>query len=113
MLVFPLVYIVRKFEKEKEDKTMNKITIGKYTRISKATARKLFLDGKTIAIVPCKCDPDNKFFPAFTANRRDKEEFVIDEIGMKNYFDNMVNSFEYYNCQYNETGKYAAFYTVS
>jgi hypothetical protein len=36
-----------------------------------------FLAGKTIAIVPCKCDPGNKFFPAFTANRRDKEEFVI------------------------------------
>lgn len=92
---------------------MNKIIIGKYTRISKAAARKLFLAGNTIAIVPCKCDPDNKFFPAFTVNRRDKEEFVIDEIGMKNYFDNMVNSFEFYNCQHNETGKYAAFYTVS
>lgn len=92
---------------------MNKIVIGNYTRVNKATARKSFLDGKTIAIVPCKCNPDSKFFPPFTANRRDKEQFVIDETGMTNYFNSMVNSFEYYNCQYNETGKYAAFYIVA
>ena len=37
-------------------------------------------------------------------------EFICDEIGVINDFNNLVNSFEYYNCINSETGKYSAFY---
>lgn len=88
-------------------------TIGNYERISKATARKIYLNGETIAICARNLDPSNKnWFVAQHCNRRDRERFVIDEIGMKNDFNNMVNSFEYYNCINNETGRYCAFYRI-
>lgn len=43
-------------------------------------------------------------------NRKDRAQFVVDEIGVVNDFNNLVNSFEYYNCINSETGKYSAFY---
>lgn len=88
---------------------MKKYVIGNYERISKATARKMFLDGETVYLCAVNMSPVSMWQPAFGINRKDKEQFVVDEIGMDNYFKDTVNSFEYYNCD-NERGRYTAFY---
>lgn len=88
---------------------MKKYTIGNYERISKRAARKMFLGGETVYLCAVNMRPDSMYQPAFGINRKDKEQFVVDEIGVDNYFKNTVNSFEYYNCD-SERGRYTAFY---
>lgn len=87
---------------------MNKYKISgngrTYERINKATARKLYNNGVSIAICPVKMHPCNMWAPAFITRPESFKE---------SSFDSFVNSFIYYNCQYNETGKYPAFYTVT
>ena len=78
-----------------------------YKRINKNAARAAYMDGLTVIICPCNLRPTQY---AHRINRKDREQLVIDEIGVKNDFNNRVNSFEYYNCINSETGKYAAFY---
>lgn len=78
-----------------------------YKRISKTAARSAYMGGSTVIICPCNLRPTQY---AHRINRKDREQFVIDEIGVKNDFNNLVNSFEYYNCTNAETGKYTAFY---
>ena len=78
-----------------------------YKRISKQAARSAYKNGSTVVICPCNLRPTQY---SRGLNRRDREQFVIDEIGVLNDFNNLVNSFEYYNCANGETGKYAAFY---
>ena len=81
-----------------------------YSRINKASARKQYLQGKTIFLLPCNFRFDSPWYSAFPANRKNAEQFTVDETGINNYFNQIVNSFEYYNCTCRETGKYAAFY---
>lgn len=88
---------------------MKKYIIGNYERISKAAARKMFMDGETVYLCAVNMSPISMWQFAFGINRKDKERFVVDEIGMENYFMETVNSFEYYNCG-KECGRYAAFY---
>ena len=88
---------------------MNQITIGKYTRVSKARARKLYDAGTTIRLCPVKCDPTNEFYPmSFDINKDDR--FDTEPLPWELKFDARVNNYEWYNCQYNELGKYSAFY---
>lgn len=88
---------------------MNEIRIGGYVRISKARARKLYDEGKTIRICPVKCNPTNEYYPmSFDINKEDK--FELEPLEWELKFDCRVNRFEYYNCGYNELGKYSAFY---
>lgn len=73
-----------------------------YTRISKATARKLFDDGEVIGICPVKIDPSSIWGGMAEFQKGHKCE---------NWgFDDFVNCFIYYNCQLNETGKYPKFF---
>lgn len=92
---------------------MNKysFTDGVYTweRVNKSQARLAYLGGLTVVICPCNLRPFTDWHNERRINRKDREQFVIDEIGVINDFNNMINSFEYYNCS-NETGKYTAFY---
>lgn len=78
-----------------------------YKRISKTAARSAYMGGSTVIICPCNLRPAQY---AHRINRKDRAHLVIDEIGAMNDFNNLVNSFEYYNCPNSETGKYAAFY---
>lgn len=88
---------------------MNNITIGEWTRVSKKTARKLYDEGQTVRICPCKVNPANKFYPlSLDINKEDK--FDVEPFDWELKFDTRVNRFEYYNCQYNELGKYSAYY---
>lgn len=81
-----------------------------YERISKDTARRAYMNGLTIVICPCNFRPFTPWGFEYRVNRKDREQFVIDEIGVRNDFNSLVSSYEYYNCRSRETGKYAAFY---
>lgn len=67
-------------------------------RITKRTAKKLFFSGGRIFIQSANFTPFGRWSQAI-------------ELEIECSFDEFCNSFEYYNCQNNETGKYAAFYT--
>lgn len=73
-----------------------------YTRISKATARKLFNDGECVGICPVKIDPSSIWGGMVEFQKGHKFENWT--------FDDFVNNFAYYNCQLNETGKYPKFF---
>lgn len=81
-----------------------------YKRITKKAAKAAYVNGLSIVIVPCNLRPFSPYHFEFTLNRKNREQFVIDEIGVKNDFENYINSFEFYNCINSETGKYTAFY---
>ena len=81
-----------------------------YKRINKKEARAAYKNGLTVVICPCNLAPFTPWHNEHRMNRKDRERFVIDEIGVLNDFNNVISSFEYYNCPNSETGKYAAFY---
>lgn len=91
---------------------MKRYKIGQYTRISKRAAKRLYLDGKTIYLCAVNMNPLSPWVTPFDLNKSRREQFVIDETGLANDFDNYINSFEYYNCTCNETGRYTAFYIM-
>lgn len=80
---------------------MIKIEYNGFTRISKAMARKLFNNGTPVYILPCKVRLDNAWFKPAMINRNNLDN---------ESFEKIVNAFEYYNCNYNELGKYASYY---
>lgn len=69
-------------------------------KIDKRKARKLYDAGRPFWIVPCHLRPQCGILIGSCSFER------MADIS----FDDMVKSFEYYNCG-NDTGKYAAFYT--
>jgi hypothetical protein len=83
---------------------MRKHTFGEFTRITKAQARVLWGKGETIAICPAELRPGAPWHPEATYTAEQQRD---------NDLDRVVNSFEYYNCQNSETGKYAAFYLTA
>lgn len=93
---------------------MNKYTFthNGYTfkRIDKKTARTAYKNGLTVVIIPCNLRPFTPWHNEYNLNRRSREQFTADEIGVINDFNNYINSFEYYNCINSETGRYTAFY---
>lgn len=70
-----------------------------YKKINKQKARRLYEEGKTIYLLPCKVRLNNLWIVPFPINKKDGS-----------LFDRCVDYYEYYNCQYNETGKYSAYY---
>ena len=75
-----------------------------YRRITKAMAKKLYNDGKTIVLCPCNLRPFTMWHVEFSIN-------ISDDGDVKNDFDMRVMHFVHYNCTCNETGRYTAFYT--
>ena len=73
-------------------------------RISKKMARKIFEQGKTIYVQSCRFNPFCVLSQAIDINK-ENDSFLY---GSYN-FDTYVNSFEYYNCSF-EQGYYASFY---
>lgn len=71
-------------------------------KINKVQARKRFLDGETILMYACKMRVPNVWVQGCSMTIEDEERTIEN-------FNNIVNSFEYYNCT-NETGKYTSFY---
>ena len=82
---------------------MIKVETKHYRRISKARARNLYDAGTDILVVPCKVNPENEWGIGVKTNGHywDGTDF-----------DRFIHEFIWYNCQYNETGKYPAFYEI-
>ena len=57
----------------------------------------------------CRCDYSHPLTYPARIDYNACKEYAIDDIGVSNYFNNIVNSFEYYNCNH-ELGYYASFY---
>lgn len=93
---------------------MNKYTFthnGRtFERITKREARRAYINGLSVVIIPCNLRPFTPWHNEMTINRKDRAHLVIDETGVNNDFTNYINSFEYYNCINSETGRYTAFY---
>lgn len=82
---------------------MNPIETRNYRRISKTKARKLYNEGTDILVVPCKVHPENDWGIGVKTNI---------EYWEHPSFEKFLNEFVWYNCQYNELGKYPAFYEI-
>ena len=80
---------------------MRQIVTKNWTRISKAKARKLYNAGEDILVVPCKVHPENQHGIGVTISISYWEHQT---------FEKFLNEFCWYNCNYNELGKYPAFY---
>lgn len=74
-----------------------------YIKVNKTKARNLFNQGKTVYIVPCKVrfDFNNMWIKPYEINNSKIDEYTT--------FDTIINSFEYYNCNY-ELGYYTSYY---
>lgn len=81
-----------------------------FERIDRATARRAYINGLSVVACPVNLRPGKPYHPETVLNRKNREQFTADEIGVKNDFNNLINLFEYYNCINSETGKYTAFY---
>ena len=80
---------------------MNRHSFAGLTRVSKRAARKIWGTDKTISLCPANLCPDGPWRVNLD---------VFPEEQKARAFDEMVNSFEFYNCNMNETGYYTAFY---
>ena len=76
------------------------VTIGKYKRVRKDVARRLFDQGRIIYLTPSKIAPidSDPWIKPYPINNRAGENF-----------DDLVNRYEYYNCCY-ELGYYSNFW---
>ena len=81
-----------------------------FERVNKRTARAAYLNGLSVVACPVNLRPGAPWRHEAVLNRKQREQFIIDEIGAKNDFNNLIASFEYYNCRDAKTGKYTAFY---
>ena len=91
---------------------MNKISIGGFTRISKAAARKLYNENKAIYLCAVNINPT---FGAIKAARETWYKTIVNDgfvsvVPRNDSFDCLCNAFSFYNCINSETGKYIAFY---
>ena len=79
---------------------MRNISIGEYTRIRKDVARRLFKEGRMIYLTPSNvaASDSNPWIKPYAINNRAGRDF-----------DDIVNSFEFYNCCY-ELGYYTNFW---
>lgn len=75
-----------------------------YRQIYKDEARKLYDEGNDITCCPCKLRP----FGFWNMQCVISQQYYLD--WTKDSFDKAVNSFEFYNCTDNHTGRYASFY---
>lgn len=72
----------------------------KIVRITKAKARKIYDAGKNLYMYPVNAWPESPWYGAWIVNNRQ---------GRQLSFDQLINEFIYYNCDY-ERGYYPAFY---
>ena len=75
----------------------------RFKKLNKTQARKLYNAGQTIMLVPCKVNPNNMWGIGHYFSNAEGDGFERD-------FDKVVSYYSYYNCQYNELGKYCAYY---
>lgn len=81
-----------------------------WERVTKKQAREAYVNGATVTICPVNFQPFTPWQYPYKTNRKTREQFIVNDTGARNDFNNVVASFEYYNCINAKTGKYAAFY---
>lgn len=69
-----------------------------YRQVQRRTAKKLYNEGKTIYLLPCKCNIGNMWVQLYELSNNDDESWDI-----------VLNYYTYYNCNC-ELGRYAHFY---
>lgn len=75
-----------------------------FTRVTKTVARNLFNNGEIVGICPVNINPESIWDGMCEFQKGCK---------FKNWdFGDFVNSFTYYNCQMDETGRYPKFFKV-
>ena len=79
---------------------MRNICVGKYTRIRKEVARRLFNNGRIIYLTPSNvaASDSNMWIKPYPISNRSGRDF-----------DDIVNNYEFYNCCY-ELGYYTNFW---
>ena len=85
---------------------------GTFERVQKRKAVSLFVNQhKDIYIVAnkCRCDYTHPLTYPYCIHYDVAKENTIDDIGIANWFKNIVNSVKYYNCNY-ECGYDVAYY---
>ena len=84
---------------------MKNLNTEKYKRVRKDVARRLFKEGKTIYLTPSNvlADNSNMWIKPFPIRQEGEGE---------ESFDDHINAFEYYNCNY-QSGYYTNFWTVT
>lgn len=82
-----------------------------FKRITRKQAITAYMNGLKIVVSAVNIRPFNMQALGYDCiSRKRREQFAVDEIGVKNDFIAWLNSFEYYNCNNAECGRYAAFY---
>jgi len=79
---------------------VNQFQFENKVRINKVKARNLFNQGEIIHLAPCNLNPLSPWVRFCSISKSDSDRT----------FEQWVNSFEFYNCNSNEEGKYASFY---
>ena len=83
----------------------------KYRRITKASARNAFIDGKTIVLCPSNLRPFSLWQCETKINLNDDIiKLNQDNKTPSQLFDYIVINFLYYNCVNSETGRNASYY---
>ena len=72
-----------------------------YERVDKRVARRLFDEGTTLYLTPCRCAVTSMF-----TVKVGKDWWGVEE---DRTFDSLVNEFEYYNCNA-ELGRYTMYF---
>ena len=80
-----------------------------FKRVNKTIAKRAYINGLSIVICPCNLHPFSAWMPGVKLNKKSREAFVADLTGLKNDFENWLDSFMYYNCDA-ERGYYPAYY---
>lgn len=78
---------------------MKQININGYKRITKRTAERLYEMGEPVLFCPVKLIPGGVWGNGYIVTKEEEGRT----------FEQVLNAFEYYNCN-NETGNYTAFY---
>lgn len=82
-----------------------------WERITKKQARAAYNNGLTVLFCPVNIRPFGMWGGGVEINiKRDTDIGILDKWTKENSFDRVLNSFKFYNCTNNETGRYTAFY---
>ena len=79
-----------------------------FTRVSKAVAKKAYINGFVVALCPCKLRPGTPW-DSETIISRETRGCTADDISAGNDFEGMVNSISYYSLN-SETGTYISYF---
>ena len=89
----------------KDIRFTNPKTGVQYKRISKQKAKKLYMEGHSIIIAPCKMRLFTEWCGWHLISKKDESDHPEADFRIT------YNSFIYYNCN-NETGRYPSFYVT-